>query len=165
MKIKGFENYEVFEDGTVSRNNKILVSYMNNALPYSVVSLYEDGKKHTKFVHRLVAQTFIPNSNNLPIVNHKDGNKLNNHVDNLEWVTSAENKKHAMDNGLVGNTSGIPKRVLKYSLDGEFIAEYPSMLEAAYQNECHYTSISKACKGKQKTCKGFIWKFSEINPN
>ena len=60
------------------------------------------GKANTKHVHRLVAQTFIPNPEELPQVNHKDGDKHNNHVDNLEWVTASSNKLHALSTGLIG---------------------------------------------------------------
>lgn len=69
---------------------------------YAVVNLYKNGKMSSKTVHRLVAEAFIPNPNNLPCVNHKNGIKLDNRVENLEWVTNAENTKHAFDNNLGG---------------------------------------------------------------
>lgn len=78
-----------------------------NKKRYNIVSLSKFGEQKTKIVHRLVAQAFIPNPNNLPQVNHKDGNKQNNRVDNLEWVTNRENRDHAIKNGLVANTRGI----------------------------------------------------------
>lgn len=68
---------------------------------YLECNLCKDGLTHTKAVHRLVAETFIPNPDNKPQVNHKDGNKLNNNVDNLEWCTAAENVRHAIDNNLL----------------------------------------------------------------
>lgn len=65
----------------------------------------KDGKRKSPRIHRLVAETFIPNPNNKPCVNHIDGNKLNNKVKNLEWVTYSENNKHAHENGLLKSTS------------------------------------------------------------
>lgn len=67
---------------------------------YSQVWLQVQPKPRNVSVHRLVAEAFIPNPNNLPVVNHKDGNKHNNCVDNLEWCTSSENRRHAIDTGL-----------------------------------------------------------------
>ena len=68
---------------------------------YRVVSLQQDGKQKHYYVHRLVAEAFLPNPDNLPQVNHIDGNPSNNHVENLEWVTAKENVRHAIDNGLL----------------------------------------------------------------
>ena len=67
---------------------------------YHEVLLSENGKTNQYRVHRLVAETFLPNPSNLPCVNHKDGNKLNNHISNLEWCTKSENIKHSYKNGL-----------------------------------------------------------------
>lgn len=68
---------------------------------YSVIMCAENGKRNRQYVHRLVALTFLPNNANLPQVNHKDGNKLNNNVNNLEWCTHKENHLHALHNGLI----------------------------------------------------------------
>ena len=67
---------------------------------YFIIKLYREGKGTTTKIHRLVAETFIENPNNLPQVNHKDGNKQNNNVENLEWCTALENAKHSWDTGL-----------------------------------------------------------------
>ena len=67
---------------------------------YFALNLIKEGKSKTKYIHRLVAETFIDNPNSKDEVNHKDGNKLNNRIDNLEWVTRAENMQHAYKHGL-----------------------------------------------------------------
>lgn len=86
-----FEDYIVFQDGTIKKGSKVLKGNVSK-YGYRKVGL---GKKNKKmFVHRIVAMSFIPNPKNLPQVNHKDGNKLNNHYLNLEWVSNYENTVH-----------------------------------------------------------------------
>lgn len=95
------ENYEISNLGNV-RNVKTqkAISQGDNGHHYKNVCLYNKGKKKIHYVHRLVAQAFIPNPKNFTQVNHKDGNKNNNCVQNLEWVTCTENLNHAIKNGL-----------------------------------------------------------------
>lgn len=83
-----------------------------NTWGYLLVDLRKDGKRYLKCVHRLVAETFIPNPENKPQVNHKDGNKLNNTVNNLEWVTCSENQQHAFDIGIKPQGENHPKSKL-----------------------------------------------------
>lgn len=110
--INGFKNtrYEVHSDGTVISLGRVgargyvvkdrkLVPHRNSN-GYLRVSMNLTGKNQSYFVHRLVAQCFVENPESKPVVNHKDGNKLNNHFSNLEWVTSSENNKHAFATGL-----------------------------------------------------------------
>lgn len=96
------DNYEVSNLGRVRHIKKRWreLKPTINSHGYQRVLLYLDGKCKTIKVHKLVALMFIPNPNNLPVINHKDGNKLNNEVANLEWVTYSENNQHAYDTGL-----------------------------------------------------------------
>ena len=85
---------------TVTRAYKSCIIKQNNVSGYKFIGLYKGGKLYQFYVHRLVAQAFIPNPENKPEVNHIDGDKSNNHVSNLEWCTRIENQHHAMINGL-----------------------------------------------------------------
>lgn len=101
LKFKGFPNYAVTKKGQVWSlySNKFLSQ--NKFLgEYRAVTLCHDGVKEEHLIHRLVAEAFIPNEEDNPCVNHKDGDKLNNDLSNLEWVTYKENTKHAMETGL-----------------------------------------------------------------
>lgn len=116
------------------------------------------GRLKTVFPHRLVAENFIPNPNNLPQVNHKDGNKENNHLDNLEWCSDTENMRHAFATGL-----NKGKRIPVYQKDenGNIIKYYPSMRHAENALGCssHCSCIWKVCNGERKTHKGFHWSY------
>lgn len=92
--LDGYENYTVSSEGVVySKNgNKRKTTFWHG---YERLILCKEGKKKTFYVHRLVASVFIPNPDNKPEVNHKDGDRGNNHVSNLEWVTKEENQKHS----------------------------------------------------------------------
>lgn len=99
--IEGFEdNYMVSENGEIYSKKRDIVMKRRQGNYYQNVSLSLNNKGYTRTIHRLVAQAFIPNPLNKPEVNHIDGNKLNNNVCNLEWVTSSENSQHAVDTGL-----------------------------------------------------------------
>ena len=101
--IIGFENkYKITNDGRVwSEYKKDFLKYALTKKSYKIVSLsINHSTQKTITIHKLVAIHFIPNIENKPQVNHIDGNKQNNNVNNLEWVTNKENNKHAIDNGL-----------------------------------------------------------------
>ncbi len=105
--IKGHPEYCITPKGEVYSlfKNKFLLP-ANNGIGYLFVRLKKEGKFHTKYLHRLVAENFIPNPNNLPQVNHKDCNKSNCEIDNLEWVTEKQNMQHAVINGRLKNRYG-----------------------------------------------------------
>ena len=100
-KIKNYDNYSVSNDGLV-RNDKYnhIKAQRLDKHGYPMTSIYQDGKAHTSRIHRLVAEAFIDNPENKNQVNHIDGNKQNNNVNNLEWVTCSENMIHAFTHGL-----------------------------------------------------------------
>lgn len=119
-------------------------------------------------VHRLVAKAFIPNPNNLPQVNHKDGNKLNNNADNLEWVTAGDNVRHAFKTGLMDNAIKKlaerkirAKKVNQYDKSGNFVQTFSSCVEASKKIKASNFNISACCRGIRKTAGGYIWKYAE----
>lgn len=122
---------------------------------YRTVALTNaDGKAKTYYVHRLVAELFVPNVSDLPEVNHKDGNKLNNRADNLEWCSHKENIEHADRNGLA---SFNRKRVVCV----ETGAAYNSVTEAAKNAGTGRTAIDNCLNGRRRTAGGFHWKYEE----
>ena len=106
--IKGYEGkYQVSNKGNIKslkqfnkRGVDLIIKLGKNNTGYTIVRLTKNNKLKTPLVHRLVAQAFIPNPDNKPQVNHKNGNKADNTVENLEWVTRSENQKHAYETGL-----------------------------------------------------------------
>jgi hypothetical protein len=161
--IKDYPMYRIGTDGRIwSEARDIMLKSHINDRGYVNAYLSKNGKVKTLRVHRLVAEAFIPNPDNKPEVNHIDGNKLNNRVDNLEWVTRRENRQHAWDMGLDKN---VPVPVMQFDIDGTYIRSHESMTQAAKAVNGKHTSISDVCKGKQRTHKGFIWKYAEIDPN
>lgn len=132
---------------------------------YKQVRLH-NGKKSQGFrVHRLVANTFISNSDNKPQVNHIDGNKQNNCVDNLEWVTPKQNMRHAVDNGLLRDVSGNHnpncKTINQYDLNGNFIKQWKSMYEIHKELGINRHSIRNCCTGVLKTSHNYIWRYKD----
>ena len=138
---------------------------------YYVISLVKNKIKKQLRIHRLVAQAFIPNPDNLPQVNHKDGNKQNNCVDNLEWCTGKHNIKESWRLGLSTPTKPMLGRksekcpnsikVNQYTLDGVFIKTWNCGYDAIRFLELKSNHISDCCNNKRKSFAGFIWRYTE----
>ena len=123
-QIKGYENYLVSDRGRVySEKNKKFLKPQKNRCGYLTVTLYKNGISKICTKHRLVALAFIPNPDKKPQVNHIDGIKTNNHVENLEWCTNSENKLHSNKLGLETNLKGEEHPNNKYSLKRIILAK------------------------------------------
>lgn len=123
------------------------------------------GKVHKKYlVHRLIAKAFIPHIDKYQIVNHKNGNKTDNRVDNLEWCNCSQNVKHAYENNLhkkyFGKANHNSKKVYQYDFQYNLLKVYDSVSQAQKENNIKH--ISSCCLGKRKSAGNYIWKYEEI---
>ena len=152
MPIRGYESdYDVYDNGQIlSKLTDMWLRQSVDTKGYLKVVLNKDGEYKTYRVHVLVAQHFIPNPMNLPVVNHIDGNKTNPDYTNLEWVTYSENTKHAHDTHLITKTNN------KVVVRGDGV-EYKSLTEAATANGITKSAISKVLHGVRKSAGGHTW--------
>lgn len=170
--VKSISRIIVDKNGRISKKNELILKPGINRDGYLQVGLSINNKLFSHYVHRLVAEAFIENPFNKTTVNHKDGNKLNNHISNLEWATKSEQAIHSLDmglrnmpeswNGKFGGDHGASKYVLQFDLKGNYITEYKSIIEAADIIGIHSSGITKVCKGKGKSAGGYFWKHKSI---
>ena len=133
---------------------------------YKIVYLSKDGKQKTIKVHRLVAMAFIENPLPLPQVNHKDGCKTNNYVDNLEWCDNSYNQKHAHDSGLFPiyeETKGWGRPAKPVAMidlkTGETIKTFKTLSSASRETKINQSNIRSVCLGERHRAGGYGWKF------
>jgi hypothetical protein len=182
LNYKGY--YEVSNHGNVRSINRIIIDKNGNELHYKSrllkpapnkdgylqVGLSRNSKINSYCVHQLEALAFIPNPENKPTVNHIDGIKANNYVDNLEWATKSEQAIHSLEHNLrtmpnawigkFGSKHCASKKVTQYTKDNVFINNYGSIIEAANINKVDAGTITKVCKGEKRTAGGYIWKYN-----
>ena len=157
--IEEANGYEVSNLGNIrNKTTKRILKGRFSKSGYLQVSikLNDTQKFSNRYIHRLVATYWINNSENKKEVNHIDGNKENNIVENLEWVTSSENQKHRHR---LGNNKTSQRKVGKFDKDGNLIAKYDSIIEAAILEGSPRVSIDNVLQGRRYTLKGFVWKY------
>lgn len=160
--IAGFEGkYAIDTDGNVwSYRSKKYLKPRYTQKGYARVHL---GLNTDYYVHRLVAKAFIPNPDELPFINHKDENKLNNKVENLEWCTQKYNDNYGTKRKRLSNAQKKKKPVIMYDKETqEKIAEFSSLAEASRVMNADYSNIRVACNSNfKRKCAGYLWKFKE----
>jgi len=172
--VVGYEEYYIVSsEGEVFslRTNKIMREF-NSPQGYKRVELNVGGMAIKKSVHRLVAEAFIPNPNNYPVINHKDENPQNNNVDNLEWCTYKYNTNYgtcierrvANTDYKYGFENARSEKVYQFDLEGNLVDVFGSMHEAERATGFDSGSISKVCTGALKQYRGYVWsKTKEFN--
>jgi hypothetical protein len=152
--IPGYESYyAINQNGTVislyAKHYKKEIVKKTDRAGYSTVKLSKQGKDSTQYIHRLIAMTYIPNPTNKPMVNHINGNKLDNRVANLEWVSHSENMSHAYRTGLI-DCCACGKRVIDECTG----IEYNTILEAAKAVQIPYSTMKNYLNGNRtnNTC-------------
>ena len=172
--IKGYEfRYQISNVGRIKSLRRYVYNHFSKEKILTPVLTKKgylqirlsDGKRFKGYkIHRLVAQAFIPNPDNKPQVNHIDGNKLNNKVDNLEWCTGKENMIHAAKNKLLKDVSGNKnpncKKINQFDLDGNFIKEWDSIYDITNAFKIDRHIITKCCTFKCKSACGYIWRYT-----
>lgn len=151
------------KDGYHRKEHIMKVS--DNGRGYLFVRLSKNNSSLHGYLHKLVAQAFIPNLENKPQINHKDGNKHNNNATNLEWCTNGENGQHAWDNNLrtrrFGTDNYASRKVIQFTLDYKPIKIWNCISDVEKIYGFSHSDISKNCRYKSKTCHNYLWRYYE----
>ena len=169
-EVVGYEGvYEVSDKGRVRsvdrvdrigrkrRGQEIKPATQKNG--YKFISINHDGKQKHALVHRLVAEAFLENADGLPEVNHKNENKADNSVENLEWCTHKQNHNYGTGHKKSAEKQSVS--VVQKNVDGEIVARWRSIREAARTTGAGRKEIGRCCNGKLRTSNGYIWEYAD----
>lgn len=167
-RVKSLDRTNIKFNRSVPLRGRML-KLNTNIHGYPFVTIYKNGVCRSRTVHRLVAEAFILNPEAKPQVNHINGCKSDNRVDNLEWVTASDNQKHSFRvlgtknsmKGKCGNLNAKSKTVLQMDMNCVVIAEYESAYEASRCTSGSPQGISRCCRGVRNSHRGFKWKYKE----
>ena len=162
-------NYEVSDKGNIKSVNyrgtgkSAIRKQSISKNGYMRVILSDNGKNKTYFVHRLVAAAFIPNPDNFPEIDHIDGDRANNHADNLRWVTVKENQNNPITKSKWIGKKAKPhhEKAVEQIKNGIVVNVFVSIQEAARKGNFSATAICKVCKGKGNLHKGYKWRYKK----
>lgn len=186
--IRGFEGrYQVSNIGRVRSLDKTWLTYnwkrqglmeckrkgkllkpLNRSDGYYGVWLRDGLKKECRSIHRIVAETFIPNPCNLPQINHRDENKSNNRVDNLEWCTAKYNSNYGTRKDRIReyNIKSVMTPIIQYDMNGNVINTFESLSEAERMSGISSVDIAGVCKGRRASTHGYVFKYRNLtNPS
>lgn len=156
--IKDFHDYQISDNGEVKslkHGKEMILSSTNDGKGYLMVSLSKDGKNIIKRIHRLVAETFIPNPNNLPVVRHLNDISNDNRLENLAWGTVKDNIADSIRNNLHPSTK---RRIKIISIKSDDIRKYNSQADAGRDLGIITSHINECVNGKRKSAGGYIFK-------
>lgn len=165
-KIKALPKVSPIYNGGYCIHDEIILKGNPIGKGYLQVKLHKNGKGECKLIHKIVAEHFIDNPNNLPFVNHKDENKQNNCSNNLEWCTQKYNTNYGTANARrVASrdyfvlAQKLSKPICMYSKQGEFIKRFCSAIGASRETGINKGNLTECANGKRKSAGGYIWKY------